>query len=76
MVGDNKPEVKEVKAEVPKIETPKVDATTLTFVVWILFRLNYLQRQQLRDFLDIIKKGDWPQDPVKYMQDEVSKMSS
>lgn len=65
----------ESTAPKPVSETPQViDATTLTACVWVLYRLNMITRIQVRDFLDIIKKGQWPVDVVAYLQSEVSKI--
>lgn len=68
--------LEEAKPELfPEPEKPKVDATTLTFMVWMLYKLNHITRTQVRDFLEIIKTGAWPEDVVKYLADEVAKMS-
>lgn len=67
-----KKEVKqEVKAEQPK---PVVDAGTLMLCVWVLYKLNVLTRIQVRECLQIIKDGKWPEDVVKYLQEEVAKI--
>ena len=58
-----------------EVKKPVVDATTLTFMVWMLYKLNIITRIQVRDFLGIIKEGKWPEDVVKYLTDEVSKLS-
>lgn len=63
--------------EAPKAEEVKntpVDATMLVVYVWVLFKLNIITRIQVRDFLEIIQKGAWPPDVVKYLTDEVKKI--
>ena len=70
--------VEPIQAPVPVVEAPVnkpvVDAFTLAMFVWAMYRLNVLTRIQVRDFLMIIKKGDWPVDVVKYLTDEVKKL--
>ena len=56
------------------VNKPVVDAFTLAMFIWAMYRLNMLTRIQVRDFLMIIKKGDWPVDVVKYLTDEVKKL--
>jgi len=51
-----------------------VDAMSLIYLVWVMYKLNVITRIQVRDFLDIIKKGDWPKDVVKWLSDEVKKL--
>lgn len=58
----------------PEVQ-PTVDAKTLTFTVWMFYKLNIITRHQVRDFLQIIKEGKWPEDVVKYLQEEVNKLS-
>lgn len=53
---------------------PNIDATTLTFMVWLMYKLDIITRIQIRDFLTLIKDGKWPTDVVKFMQDEVKKL--
>lgn len=60
--------------EIEVSPTPKVDATTLTFIVWVMYKLDMITRIQVRDFLLLIKDGKWPMDVVKYLQDEVKKI--
>lgn len=67
-------EIKKVEPVVVEVKKPAVDATTLTFMVWMLYKLNIITRHQVRDFLQIIKEGKWPEDVVKYLQDEVNKL--
>jgi hypothetical protein len=66
-------EVKKVEPVV-EVKKPAVDATTLTFMVWMLYKLHIITRIQVKDFLDIIKDGKWPEDVVKYLQGEVAKI--
>lgn len=60
--------------EISLAEFPKIDATTITFMVWVLYKMNMLTRIQVRDFLLLIKEGKWPADVVKYLSDEVKKI--
>lgn len=62
-----------IKIDEPK--NPVVDAFTLAMFVWVMYKLNIITRIQVRDFLDIIRKGEWPKDVVKYLMDEVRKLS-
>jgi len=66
-------EIKKVEP-VAELKPQVVDATTLTFMVWMLYKLNIITRQQVKDFLDIIKEGKWPEDVVKYLNAEVAKL--
>ena len=70
--------VEPIQSPVPVVESvaPKavVDAFTLAMFVWAMYRLNIITRIQIRDFLGIIKRGDWPVDVVKYLTDEVKKL--
>lgn len=54
---------------------PVVDAFTLAMFIWALYKLNVITRIQVRDFLDIIRKGEWPVDVVKYLSDEIKKLA-
>lgn len=58
--------------EVPNV--PVVDALSLVYFIWILYRLNIITRIQVKDFLQIIREGKWPQDVVRYLSDEVKKL--
>lgn len=74
---DTKPAIIEaadlpVTPELPKV--PIVDALGLVYFVWMLYKLNVITRIQVKDFLDIIRKSEWPQDVVKYLTDEVKKL--
>lgn len=75
VIKDTNP-VKEVEGFVGFLVPGKssVDATTLTACIWLMYKLNMITRIQVRDFLDIIKKGDWPDNMIDYLQKEVSKL--
>lgn len=63
--------------EIPKVEEkskPVVDAMSLTVFIWALYKLNIITRIQVRDFLEIIRKGGWPEDFVGYLASEVKKI--
>lgn len=55
-----------------KVET--VDANNLVAVVWMLYKLNVITRIQVRDFMDIIKAGKWPENMVGYLTTEITKL--
>jgi len=63
-----------VEAVAPQAPKPVVDAFTLAMFIWAMYRMNIITRIQVRDFLNIIKRGDWPADVVKYLTDEVKKL--
>ncbi len=58
----------------PTVVIPTVDALGLVYFVWVMYKLNLITRIQVKDFLEVIKKGDWPKDVVKYLTDEVKKL--
>lgn len=70
--------VEPIQPPVPEVAAipskPVVDAFTLAMFVWALYRLNVLTRIQVRDFLNIIKNGDWPLDVITYLTNEVKKL--
>ncbi len=75
------PEPKVIEAApaplVPAVKStsgPVVDALGLLYFIWILYKLNIITRLQVKEFLDIIRRGDWPQDVLKYLGDEVKKI--
>lgn len=64
----------ETPNETPKAVSPKPDATTMVACVWMMYKLNIITRYQVRDFLDTIKQGKWPDDMLAYLQSEVAKL--
>lgn len=58
-----------------KTDAQKADATTLTFNVYVMYKLNMLSRIQVRDYLNLIKDGKHPDDVLDYLQKEVAKLS-
>lgn len=70
------PAVIEAAPTPPIVEqkTVVVDALSMLYFVWMLYKLNIITRIQIKDFLDIVRRGDWPKDVLKYLQDEVKKI--
>lgn len=64
---------KEVLGE-KKADAARADATTLTFNVYLMYKLNMLTRIQVRDYLQLVKEGRHPDDILAYLQEEVKKL--
>lgn len=59
------------------IRTPDAqiaDGKTLTFNVYLMYKLNMLTRVQVRDYLNLVKEGKHPDDVLKFLQSEVAKI--
>lgn len=70
-------EEKKVIVEEKKVTPPAaapVDAGTLTFIVYIMYKLNMITRIQVRDFLNMIKEGKYPANVTEYLMAEVKKI--
>lgn len=71
--------IKEQEAPVAVVKEPEVktdaqtvDAKTTLFNIYLLYRMNVISRQGVREALDVIK-GNVPTDILQYLLDEVKK---
>lgn len=72
------PKKNPVPLEVPikeSVRTEKgVDATTLNFLIYTLYKMNIMTRLNVKEYLQFIKNGNHPDDILAYMMQEIKKI--
>lgn len=58
----------------PQPDVKAIDAKTVMFMIYTLYKLNLITRLQVRDFLELVKSNKVPADLTQYLVDEVKKI--
>jgi hypothetical protein len=70
---------KTIETKVTRVEAPKkeekmtFDTNAVLVTLYIFYKANLLSRDNLRILIDTLKKGDVPNDLLKYFVEEIAR---